>query len=147
MINNKFKGIADNKCMKKLDFNMKIKSRDKLIILEDRGFLYLEILISLSIFGICAIFILQGISVVYNEMVRMRVYFLGAEVVHEKIEQFRSIDYVEIREGEYSEKCYSFIERRWIVKDEGSKKEICVISYSNTGNKLYQFCILRFIYE
>jgi prepilin-type N-terminal cleavage/methylation domain-containing protein len=117
----------------------KIKIKDA----NKKGFSYVELLVAMVIFGIGIIFIMQILTGIYWQVIKMRVYFLGAEVVHEKIEEFESMNYSEIEIGEGDEVCYSFIKRVWVVNRISGGVEICVNSVSNSGVMLYKFCINR----
>lgn len=110
---------------------------------EEKGVSYIEVLVASAIFAVCVMFMLQAISTIYEKIVKERIYFLGTEIVHEKIEQYRALEYSEIAEGEYYDQCYSLTERRWSVKKLEGEIKICASSYSNAGKKLYEYCIKR----
>lgn len=112
-------------------------------ITEEKGFSYIEVLVALAIFVLCLIFMLQAVSIIYENIVKERIYFLGTEIVHEKIEQYRALKYSEIEAGEYYDQYYNFIERRLLVERIGKEIKICISTYSNAGRKLYEYCIKK----
>ena len=114
---------------------------------QNRGFSLMEVLACLSILALSIGGILEIYAYVSHAFILNKVYYLGNQEVHNKIEEYHAENFLDIKTGKFSDEPYFFIERTWEIKEIMNGFEVCVSSFSNSGIQLSHKCMVRLSYE